>query len=235
MTKLTTAGHYARLDVRGELVRLKRGIDTVKDQTYFLSQLHQDQIRRAYFPIGELTKSDVRQLACELDLPNKDRRDSQGICFLGKIKYSEFVRHHLGERVGDIINTENGQVLGLHQGYWFYTIGQRQGLGLSHGPWFVQRKDPVRNIIYVTHGKRLEETSCDSYRVTNLHWVASPPAEQNLQVRIRHGPEFLEASVKLEADSATVQLAHKEAGIAPGQFTVFYDGDICLGGATVVP
>ena len=228
------SGHYARLDIGSDLVRLKRGADPVKDQTYFLSHLDQAQVRRALFPIGDLPKSEVRQLARELDLPNKDRRDSQGICFLGKIKYNDFIRHHLGEREGDIVDTASGDVLGVHHGYWFHTIGQRQGLGLSHGPWFVQRKDPKRNIVYVTHGDQLGETSRDSYGVARLHWIAGPPERRDLQVRVRHGRELFDARVELEVDRATVQLGRTEPGIAPGQFTVFYDGDICLGGATIV-
>ena len=120
-------GHYARLEPANGGVLLKKGVDPVKDQTYFLSHMFQEQLKRASFPIGALQKSDVRQRAAALHLPNQARRDSQGICFLGKIKYSEFVRHHLGEREGDIRELGSGKVLGTHRGYWFHTIGQRQG------------------------------------------------------------------------------------------------------------
>jgi tRNA-specific 2-thiouridylase len=103
-----------------------------------------------------------------LDLPNQDRRDSQGICFLGKIPYRDFVRHHLGEREGEIVELDTGRVLGRHKGYWFHTIGQREGLGLSHGPWFVQGKDVARNVVYVTHAiaRRLV---AESFEVEALH------------------------------------------------------------------
>ncbi len=142
------SGHYARRDDVGGSVVLKSGVDPVKDQTYFLSRLSQQQLARALFPLGGIHKSDVRKRARELGLSNQDRRDSQGICFLGKIPYREFVRHHLGEREGDIVDVESGSVLGRHKGYWFHTIGQREGLGLSHGPWFVQGKDVARNVVY---------------------------------------------------------------------------------------
>ena len=228
------SGHYARLERRNGKVILKRGIDPVKDQTYFLSHLHQTQLVRALFPIGDLTKSEVRNLARRLDLPNKDRRDSQGICFLGKIPYNEFVRHHLGEREGDVVELGTGKVLGRHKGYWFHTIGQRQGLGLSHGPWFVQKKDIEQNVVFVAHLDRLTDTSKASYEVERLHWIAGPPERSHLQVRVRHGLHLYGADVEVEATWAMVHLDRQETGIAPGQFTVFYDGEVCLGGATIV-
>ncbi len=228
------SGHYARLERRGGAVRLKKGVDPVKDQTYFLSHLFQDQLQRVMFPIGHLTKKQVRERAKTLDLPNKARRDSQGICFLGKIKYSEFVRHHLGERQGDIVELTTGDVLGSHQGYWFHTIGQRQGLGLSHGPWFVHSKDIERNVVYVAHADDLPDSSRDAYTVEKLHWTCGPPQRGDLQVKVRHGCSLFNADVDVVSDRrACVRLDRKEPGIAPGQLTVFYDGDVCLGGATI--
>ena len=228
------SGHYARLECRGGAVRLNKGIDPVKDQTYFLSHLFQSQLQRAMFPIGHLTKKEVRALAARLDLPNQARRDSQGICFLGKIKYNDFVRHHLGEREGDIVELASGDVLGRHLGYWFHTIGQRQGLGLSHGPWFVHSKDIERNVVYVAHADDLPDASRDTYTVEKLHWTCGPPERADLQVKVRHGRSLFNADVEVVSDQrASVRLDRKEPGIAPGQFTVFYDGDVCLGGATI--
>ena len=228
------SGHYARLEPANGGVVLKKGVDPVKDQTYFLSHMYQEQLQRASFPIGALQKSDVRRRAAELDLPNQARRDSQGICFLGKIKYSAFVRHHLGESEGDVVELATGKVLGTHRGYWFHTIGQRQGLGLSHGPWFVQKKDLEQNIVYVAHADRLEQSAKDRYRVEKLHWIAGPPSTRALQVRVRHGRSLFDADVELTQGGARVHLDRREPGVAPGQFTVFYDGDVCLGGATIV-
>ena len=134
-------GHYAQTERRGDITLLKRSPDPVKDQTYFLSQMSQEQIAKAIFPIGGLYKREVREYAKTLSLPNRDRKDSQGICFLGKLRYPDFVRHYLGERTGKIMDRETGQEVGEHKGFWFYTIGQRQGLGLSDGPWYVAGKD----------------------------------------------------------------------------------------------
>jgi tRNA-specific 2-thiouridylase len=227
------SGHYARRDDAGGSVVLKRGVDPVKDQTYFLSRLSQRQLARALFPIGGIHKSDVRKRARELGLSNQDRRDSQGICFLGKIPYREFVRHHLGEREGDIVDVESGRVLGRHKGYWFHTIGQREGLGLSHGPWFVQGKDVARNVITVCHGDRLDQRSRQSFEVEALHWIGDPPAHQELLVRVRHGRTLHAATLDLEGGRGRVQLLGDDPGIAPGQFAVFYDGEICLGSASI--
>lgn len=228
------SGHYARVVTSDDRAQLARGLDPVKDQTYFLSHLHQEQLARALFPIGHLSKAEVRARASERSLPNQDRKDSQGICFLGKIKYREFVRFHLGEKEGDILDSGTGERLGRHLGYWFHTIGQRQGLGLSHGPWFVSGKDVDANRIYVTHGDRLLEESRDRYEVGELHWIAGPPERSDLKVRVRHGRELLNAQVELAGEGARVQLERAEPGLAPGQFTVFYDGELCLGGAKIL-
>ncbi len=227
------SGHYARLERGSGGVQMRKGLDPVKDQTYFLSHLSQAQLQRALFPIGHLTKDEVRARAVKLDLPSQARKDSQGICFLGKIKYSEFVRHHLGVREGEIVEKGTNVVLGRHRGYWFHTIGQRQGLGLSHGPWFVHSKDIDRNIVYVAHADVLGKASRDAYLVQQLHWIDEPPRRRDLQVKLRHGPAVFDATVDVSDGRAAVQLGRKEPGVAPGQFTVFYDGDVCLGGATI--
>lgn len=227
------SGHYARLEEREGKVLLKRGIDPVKDQTYFLSHLNQHQLARAVFPLGGLHKSEVRRLAREMELPNQDRRDSQGICFLGKIKYRDFIRYHLGEREGEIVELETGRILGKHKGYWFHTIGQREGLGLAQGPWFVQGKEVSRNVVYVAHADRLAGSSRKSFEVEALHWIAGPPARRDLSVRVRHGRALHSATVDLEDGRGRVHLDDRERGIAPGQFAVFYDGEVCLGGATI--
>ena len=126
--------------------------DAVKDQTDFLSQLDYDQIRRLMFPVGGMMKSEVREVASRAGLPSAQRKDSQGICFLGKINYNDFIKRYLGEREGKIVELETGRVLGTHRGYWFHTIGQRKGLYLSGGPWFVVRKDIEENVLYVSQG-----------------------------------------------------------------------------------
>ncbi|HKK47528.1 MAG TPA: tRNA 2-thiouridine(34) synthase MnmA, partial [Alkalispirochaeta sp.] len=179
-------GHYARVlrsgvgaqdDATSDSVQLGVAPDPVKDQTYFLSHLSQEQLQRSEFPVGEMTKAQVRARAAELQLSNRNRPDSQGICFLGRIKYADFVRHYLGERPGPIRDADTGEELGGHNGAWFYTIGQRQGLGLGNGPWYVVRRDIDANVIEVSHAMRVAQRARRQFTVGNLHWIAGPPEE----------------------------------------------------------
>lgn len=227
------SGHYAQKAEGDGLHRLVRAPDPVKDQTYFLARLSQDQLRRARFPIGHLHKAEVRRLAAEADLPAQARKDSQGICFLGKISYPDFVRFHLGEKTGAIVERESGKKLGTHRGVWFHTIGQRHGLGLGGGPWFVVGKDTERNTLFVSHQKA--ERHRDVLTAGQLNWIAAPPAAADLQVKLRHGPETV-ACRALDAGEGTLDLhlERPDPGIAPGQHAVLYDGETCLGGGIIV-
>ncbi|MBN2086731.1 tRNA 2-thiouridine(34) synthase MnmA [Candidatus Peregrinibacteria bacterium] len=231
-------GHYAQIceertpKNEEQNFLLMRAPDPIKDQTYFLAHLDQKQLSRAMFPIGKYTKKEVRQLAEKFDLPNKNRKDSQGICFLGKIPFRDFIKHHLDKKPGDFINSETGEKIGEHDGYWFYTIGQRQGLGLSGGPWFVTSKDIEKNIIYLSQGYEPEEVYRDNFEVTNLHWISKnfKEVDFNATVKIRHGANINTCSVKfMNKKVIQVKLDEKVHGIAPGQYAVFYDGDVCLG------
>ncbi len=227
-------GHYAETEVLDGKTWLKMSSDSLKDQTYFLSQLSQEQITHACFPIGHLQKSEVRALAEHFQLPNATRKDSQGICFLGKIAFDGFLEYHLGKRVGDIIDWKTGKKLGEHQGFWYYTIGQRQGIGLSGGPWYVVEKRPVTNEIFVSNYFRSEGMLRDQFKVTALHWIVKKPAARDLKVKIRHGEKVLSARLIFHRDgTATVRLHEPEKGIAPGQYAVFYEGDFCLGGGVI--
>jgi tRNA U34 2-thiouridine synthase MnmA/TrmU len=221
--------------VRGASVYLlKRSPDPVKDQTYFLSSLNQEQLHRLWFPIGHLTKREVRKLAVEFELPNKDRKDSQGICFLGKIKYPEFIRFHLGEKTGDIIELETGRKLASHRGYWFHTVGQRKGLGLSGGPWYVVKKDVAANRVYVSHFEHYLNHAKNQFTVDPVHWIAGQPVLTSLQTKLRHSPQLEDCQIRwLGEHRWEVTLREKDQGIASGQSAIFYDGDICLGGGVI--
>ncbi len=151
---LVVTGHYARIQIKEKKFFLKQAKDKIKDQSYFLSHLSQEQMSKLCFPLGTLFKSEVRQIAKSINLPNKDRKDSQGICFLGKIKYNEFIKYHLGEKKGNIVEKETGKIIGIHNGYWFFTVGQRRGIKLSNGPWFVIEKD-LKKILYISHITRI--------------------------------------------------------------------------------
>ncbi len=228
------SGHYAQIAQHKETFSLRRAPDPVKDQTYFLSNLRQDQLARLLFPIGHLQKAQVRTLASEWAIPARDRKDSQGICFLGKISYRDFVAFHLGEQSGPVVERESGEKKGEHRGYWFHTIGQRHGLGLGGGPWYVVGKDPERNTIYISHHERREERLRDQLDVQQIHWIGDAPQHGALQVKLRHGPELIPCHLDLQSErQARLALGHPDPGIAPGQHAVFYDGEICLGGGMI--
>ncbi len=229
------SGHYAQIHYHDGLYEMRRSPDPVKDQTYFLAYMTQAQLSRALFPLGIYPKAEVRELADRFDLPNKTRKDSQGICFLGQIRYPEFVKHHMGERTGDIIDEKTGEKLGQHAGYWFYTIGQRQGLGLSGGPWYVSKKDVEKNIVYISHKSNQQENPFDEFNVTSFNWISgAKPHKRDLQVKVRHGRVLYDCSLQFMNDeTGHVVLAEPDQGIAAGQFAVFYDGDVCLGGGVI--
>ncbi len=223
-------GHYAQIEQKNNYYLLKCSSDPVKDQTYFLSSLFQTQLARALFPIGHLLKQDVRKLAREFNLPNQDRKDSQGLCFLGKIKYNEFVKFHLGSVVGDIVEIESNKTLGNHNGYWYYTIGQRQGLELSGGPWYVVKKDIEENKIFVSHQSNFVTKARDEFYVHKIHWITDEPKNSNTRLKLRHGPEFIQCElIRTECDKYRVKMVKTDTGIASGQSAVFYQDSYCLG------
>lgn len=230
------SGHYARVEESSGRFLLKRSPDPVKDQTYFLSYLNQEQLSRALFPLGEMRKSEVRAFAREHHLPNQDRKDSQGVCFLGKIRYRDFIRFHLGEKEGEIVDSQSGQRLGAHPGHWFFTIGQRQGMGLSGGPWYVVRKDIEHNRIFVCDNAALSGYCGRQFGVANVNWIGDAPRKEDVQVKIRHGERLFQCHLALNGPGfASVAMDVGDAGIAAGQFAVFYDGDVCLGGGVIEP
>ena len=237
------SGHYARLRHENGAWHLLKGVDPVKDQTYFLFRLDQRQLAACLFPLGDYHKREVRGLAERFRLPNRQRKDSQGICFLGKIRFDDFVASYLGEAPGEIRDIDSGRLLGHHRGLWFHTIGQRKGLGLGGGPWYVVQKDRSSNTVLVTHGDALRQHRQDSFRLEDVHWIATPPpldavpGSYPLQARIRHSPAAPAAALRRGDQGVEtaieVHLQEPDAGIAEGQSAVIYDGDVCLGGGTI--
>jgi tRNA (5-methylaminomethyl-2-thiouridylate)-methyltransferase len=231
---LIASGHHARAARRDGLARLLRSADAHKDQTYFLCQLRQDQLARSVFPIGDLTKAEVRGEARRFGLDNAERPDSQGICFLGRVPFDDFIRHHLGERPGEIREAATGEVLGTHRGTWFHTIGQRRGLGLGGGPWYVVGKDNEANTITVAHAERLADHARRRFRVPLPNWIAAPPVRNRLEVKIRHGRRLDRCMATFDdAGGLAIELVDDDPGIAPGQFAALYDGEECLGGGVM--
>lgn len=228
-------GHYAWTESRNGQTVLMMSPDPIKDQTYFLSQLSQEQVSKALFPIGKFPKSEVRKLAEKFALPNAKRKDSQGICFLGKIPFDKFLEYHLGKKPGKLIEFETGEILGEHEGFWYFTVGQRRGIKLPGGPWYVVKKNAETNEIFISHGAHHELTARDTFEVGGLNWISGKrPEKTELQVKIRHGAKIYPATVEyLENGTVKVTLKEKDPGVAEGQFAVFYDGVVCLGGGVI--
>lgn len=229
-------GHYAQVAHEKRKVYLKQSPDPIKDQTYFLAHVPLKLFSRILFPIGHLQKQEVREFAHTFNLPTKDRKDSQGICFLGKLKFSDFIHHYLGVKEGDIIEFETGALLGTHQGFWYHTIGQRQGLRLAGGPWYVVSKDAAKNLVFVSKTYHAPEKERNTFALHHTNWLIPMEAGRyEWQVKLRHGPITVPASVTVNADlqTAHVQLHERDQGIASGQFAVFYQGDYCLGSGVI--
>ncbi|MEA3322825.1 MAG: tRNA 2-thiouridine(34) synthase MnmA [Patescibacteria group bacterium] len=229
-------GHYAQVEeLSGGNVKLNRAPDPVKDQTYFLAMMTQKQLQKALFPIGSMQKKEVRAYALEHDLATAKRKDSQGICFLGKIEFKDFVKEHLGVQKGKFIQKETGEELGEHDGFYFYTIGQRRGVDINGGPWYVCDKDVGQNIVYLSHGFSGDDQSRDEFNVANINWISGEPTKEKLQVKLRHGEQFYDCNISLKDQmNAHVKLYAKDRGITPGQYAVFYDDEQCLGGSVIV-
>lgn len=238
---ITATGHYATTLSRDGRIWLGTGVDPVKDQTDFLARISYQQLSHLMFPIGDLSKQQVREIAIAAGLPNAMRRDSQGICFLGKINYNDFLLRHLGERPGPIIEIETGRRLGTHRGFWFHTIGQRKGLGLSGGPWYVVRKNIADNVIYVSCGFDTQKQYGYQLHLEHIHWITADPwpdrcSDVEIRFKNRHSPEFLPATLtRLAPDEYLISSSERVQGIAPGQFAVIYDADarICYGSGMI--
>lgn len=235
-------GHYARVIEEDGRYWLGTAADPVKDQTDFLAQISYDQLSHLLFPLGGLPKSEVRQLAAEAKLPTAKRKDSQGICFLGKINYNDFIERHLGTKPGPIIEIETGRKIGEHRGYWFHTIGQRKGLGLSGGPWYVVKKNIRDNAIYVSNGYDTRAQYGRVIPVEEMHWITENPYEGKsvdnieIQFKTRHSPEFLAGQLyRREQGGYEVRSEADVQGIAPGQYAIIYTPDrrICLGSGMI--
>ena len=238
-------GHYARVERRsghaGTQWQLLRARDRSKDQSYFLHQLGQEQLAATRFPLGDLLKPDVRRIAADMWLSTAAKKDSTGICFIGECDFREFLSRYLPAKAGEI-RDPRGCVLGEHQGAFFYTIGQREGLqlggvrGRPAAPWYVVGKDVERNILYVDQGLDSPWLQSTTLRSETAHWVTgSAPAAHfacSAQTRYRQQDEACEVRVA-DDGHLDVRFARPQCAVTPGQSLVLYDGDLCLGGAVI--
>lgn len=228
-------GHYARtichLDKKVDLLR---GVDKTKDQSYFLSNLSQKQLRHTMFPIGDLTKKNVRQYAQALQLATATRKDSQGICFIGKVDYASFVHSRLPNTVG-VIQDPHGSILGKHSGCHYFTIGQRYGLhigGLKE-PLYVYAKDYKRQILYVCNATDPHLVSSDC-AVSKIHWIKPPTTFPfSCEAQVRYRQPAITAHVEEVANGYSIHFQNPVRAVAPGQWVVLYNGDQCLGSGRI--
>ncbi len=222
-------GHYARNIFDGTGYHLLKGVDTNKDQAYFLCQLTQAELSRAIFPLGTLTKPEVRKLAKRFDLPVAEKKDSQGICFIGDINVKEFIESGLGSKPGPIVDIDTNEILGEHKGLWFHTIGQREGLGLSGGPWFVTSKDLSKNTVFVAKGKTNPALYKSEVIIGNVN-ILNPDevtAKFSAEVSLRYRQKPAKATVisDKEGNSLNIFFDQPQRAISPGQFGCIYCGD----------
>ncbi|QHT62023.1 tRNA 2-thiouridine(34) synthase MnmA [Paenibacillus lycopersici] len=235
-------GHYARLErtADGES-KLLRGVDSGKDQTYFLHALRQDQLAKAMFPIGHLPKPEVRRIAEEFGLATAKKKDSTGVCFIGERNFKQFLSGYLPAQPGPMIDIMTGETKGRHDGLMYYTLGQRQGLGIggsgSGEPWFVADKDLKENILYVVQGDAHPSLYSAGLTATGINWIS--PAKPNgefvctAKFRYRQPDQQVKVTFRPDGSTADVVFAERQKAITPGQAVVFYDGDVCLGGGTI--
>ena len=239
-------GHYARVrEVDGQFQLLK-GLDASKDQSYFLHRLNQAQLAKTLFPVGELEKTEVRRIADAIGLPNAKKKDSTGICFIGERPFREFLNRYIANEPGPIKN-ELGQRIGEHVGLSFYTLGQRQGLGIGglkakgqergggeHTPWFVARKDLATNTLYVVQGHDHPWLLSSALTADNLSWCAgSAPEKAHFGAKTRYRQADAGCAFATSASMMQLSFTEPQWAVTPGQSAVLYDGEVCLGGGII--
>ena len=233
-------GHYAGVRCSDGSCELLRAQDENKDQTYFLYMLGQRALHHTLFPLDGIPKEQVRELAAQAGFPNHKKKDSTGICFIGERRFRDFLSRFLPARPGDI-RTTSGGVIGRHQGLMYYTLGQRQGLGIGgvanapDEPWYVVAKDLDRNVLTVAQGHDNPLLYRDSLTARQLHWISGQPPEGELHcmARCRHRQPLQACTARIEDERLLLEFDHAQRALTPGQSVVLYQGRSCLGGATI--
>jgi tRNA-specific 2-thiouridylase len=234
-------GHYARVRERDGAFELLKGLDPSKDQSYFLHRLNQSQLARTLFPVGELHKTEVRRIAAEIGLPNAKKKDSTGICFIGERPFRDFLNRYLSHTPGPMLD-ERGREVGRHVGLGFYTLGQRQGLGIGgvregggkHAPWYVAHKDLARNTLHVVQGHAHAWLQSAWLEADDLSWVAGhAPAPGALAAKTRYRQADAPCTLALQEGGFRLDFAAPQWAVTPGQSAVLYDGEVCLGGGVI--
>ena len=240
-------GHYARVRERDGVFELLKGLDPLKDQSYFLHRLTQAQLAKTMFPVGELPKTEVRRIAAEIGLPNAKKKDSTGICFIGERPFREFLNRYLANTPGPI-KDDRGRTVGEHVGLSFYTLGQRKGIGIGglkergaakggseHAPWFVARKDMADNTLYVVQGHDHPWLLSPALAAGDASWVAgAAPAGSGFGAKTRYRQADAACTLAGAANGTfALRFAEPQWAVTPGQSAVLYDGEVCLGGGVI--
>jgi tRNA-specific 2-thiouridylase len=232
---MIATGHYARID-HGNRASLLAGHDANKDQSYFLYRVTEDALKHSLMPVGAMEKPEVRVIAKKLGLATADKKDSQGICFVGKVGIKDFLLAELGQQKPGMIIDQSGLTIGEHDGALFYTIGQRHGLDVGGGlPYYVVGKDMAKNEVYVTSDLQDERLWRRMLKLTSLHWINEAPAEdRSYQVRTRYRAPLVECTISHADAVSTIHLNDDLRAITPGQSAVLYDGERVVGGGIVI-
>jgi tRNA-uridine 2-sulfurtransferase len=239
-------GHYARVRELDSTFQLLKGLDPLKDQSYFLHRLNQAQLSKTLFPVGELPKTEVRRIADEIKLPNAKKKDSTGICFIGERPFREFLNRYLAHTPGPILD-DQGRQIGDHVGLSFYTLGQRKGIGIGglkakgsqrggsdHAPWFVARKDMNKNTLYVVQGHDHPWLLSRALTMQDNAWVAGQaPSPGRYGAKTRYRQNDSSCALTSLPDGAALQFSELQWAVTPGQSAVVYDGEVCLGGGVI--
>ena len=227
-------GHYARRSAPGAPFKLLKGVDRDKDQSYFLQAVPSAQLQRCLFPVGHLLKAQVRELARRAGLRVSEKKDSTGICFIGERRFADFLGRYVPNSPGPIVDAD-GAELGAHRGLAFYTLGQRQGLGIGglanrpEAPWYVAAKDQARNALVVTQHE--DDLATTTLEASQLNWFAAPRPDCAAKTRYRQPDQA--CAVTVDGDHATVRFEQPQRAVTPGQHVAFYSGDECLGGGRI--
>jgi tRNA-specific 2-thiouridylase len=240
-------GHYARVrELPSGEVQLLKGLDPLKDQSYFLHRLAQHQLAKTMFPVGELPKTEVRRIAAEIGLPNAKKKDSTGICFIGERPFREFLNRYFANSPGSI-KDDRGRVVGEHVGLSFYTLGQRKGIGIGglkergaarggseHAPWFVARKDMAANTLYIVQGHDHPWLLAPTLSADDVSWVAGhAPAQGAVAAKTRYRQADAACGIESTAQGFRLRFDQDQWAVTPGQSAVVYDGEVCLGGGVI--
>lgn len=231
-------GHYAQIDFQNQTYRLRKAVDDNKDQTYFLCQLGQKELEKVLFPIGHLTKAQVRQIAEENNMATAEKKDSTGICFIGERHFGQFLSQYLPAQPGNIVDLE-GDIKGHHQGLMYYTLGQRRGLGIggqgTGEPWFVVDKDLDKNELLVVQGDKHPALYSKALAANEINWIEGKAPAENFKCRAKFRYRQADQGVQVQVKDQGIHLDYDkpQKAVTPGQFVVLYQGHTCLGGGVI--